>query len=326
MMIDKRLIAMVPEAKRLILLKTLTSWISLLAGIVLWFGVAGILGEALEGGVTTVVTGPGSANPISGQLAAIKTYGNCIDRMIVKAPLAIKMALGENPKSVYHDKSQTPVTRMATAALIREQLYKAKHYLHEKKRALEEEDSTPPEYDLKCEALVPALEKEIQVHFHAHRADDIFTAIRLAKEFDLDYVIVHGTEGHLIADQLKEEHARVLSGPFLSDRSKPELKHLTPSCPGILMKHGIQTAIITDHPVIPLQYLTLAAGLAVREGADHDAALKAITIEPARICGIEKQVGSIETGKDADLVVFEQDPLLLSAKPAMVFVNGIRRV
>ena len=233
--------------------------------------------EALEGGVTTVVTGPGSANPISGQLAAIKTYGNCIDRMIVKAPLAIKMALGENPKSVYHDKSQTPVTRMATAALIREQLYKAKHYLEDKKRALEDEDSTPPEYDLKCEALIPALEKEIQVHFHAHRADDIFTAIRLAKEFDLDYVIVHGTEGHLIADELKEEHVRVLSGPFLSDRSKPELKNLTPSCPGILMKHGIQTAIITDHPVIPLQYLTLAAGLAVREGADYDAILKAIT-------------------------------------------------
>ena len=228
--------------------------------------------EALEGGVTTVVTGPGSANPISGQLAAIKTYGNCIDRMIVKAPLAIKMALGENPKSVYHDKSQTPVTRMATAALIREQLYKAKQYLEDKKRALEDEDSTPPEHDLKCEALIPALKKEIQVHFHAHRADDIFTAIRLAKEFDLDYVIVHGTEGHLIVDELKEEQVRILSGPFLSDRSKPELKNLTPSCPGILMKHGIQTAIITDHPVIPLQYLTLAAGLAVREGADYDAA------------------------------------------------------
>ena len=246
--------------------------------------------------------------------------------MIVKAPLAIKMALGENPKSVYHDKSQTPVTRMATAALIREQLHKAKHYLEDKKRALEDEDSTPPEHDLKCEALIPALEKEIQVHFHAHRADDIFTAIRLAKEFGLDYVVVHGTEGHLIADELKEEQVRILSGPFLSDRSKPELKNLTPSCPGILMKHGIQTAIITDHPVIPLQYLTLAAGLAVREGADYDAALKAITIEPARICGIEKQVGSIEKGKDADLVVFEQDPLLLSAKPTMVFVNGIRRV
>lgn len=171
--------------------------------------------EALEGGVTTVVTGRLRESHFR-SAGSYKTYGNCIDRMIVKAPLAIKMALGENPKSVYHDKSQTPVTRMATAALIREQLHKAKHYLEDKKRALEDEDSTPPEYDLKCEALIPALEKEIQVHFHAHRADDIFTAIRLAKEFDLDYVIVHGTEGHLIADELKDEHVRVLSGPFLS--------------------------------------------------------------------------------------------------------------
>ncbi len=282
--------------------------------------------EALRGGVTTVVTGPGSANPISGQLAAIKTYGSCIDRMIIKAPLAIKMALGENPKSVYHDKSQTPVTRMATAALIREQLYKAKHYMEEKRRALEEEDVSPPEYDLKCEALIPALEKEIQVHFHAHRADDIFTAIRLAGEFDLDYVIVHGTEGHMIADALREEGARVLSGPFLSDRSKPELRNLTPESPGILIGRGIPTAIITDHPVIPLQYLTMAAGLAVREGADYDEILKSITITPARICGIDRQVGSIEQGKDADLVVFEQDPLLLCAKPSMVFVDGVRRV
>ena len=141
-----------------------------------------------------------------------------------KRRLPLKLALGENPKSVYHDKSQTPVTRMATAALIREQLHKAKHYLEDKKRALEDEDSTPPEYDLKCEALIPALEKEIQVHFHAHRADDIFTAIRLAEEFGLDYVIVHGTEGHLIADELKEEQVRILSGPFLSDRSKPEFE------------------------------------------------------------------------------------------------------
>lgn len=282
--------------------------------------------EALEGGITTVLTGPGSANPIAGEFAAIKTYGKRIDKMIVAAPAAMKFALGENPKSVYNDKSQMPVTRMATAALIRETLYKAKRYMEDKARAQNDDELDEPEYDAKCEALIPLLERKIPAHFHAHRADDIFTAIRLAKEFGLDYVIVHGTEGHLIADELKEEQVRILSGPFLSDRSKPELKNLTPSCPGILMKHGIQTAIITDHPVIPLQYLTLAAGLAVREGADYDAALKAITIEPARICGIEKQVGSIEKGKDADLVVFEQDPLLLSAKPTMVFVNGIRRV
>ena len=281
--------------------------------------------EALESGVTTVLVSPGSANPISGQIAAIKTFGRCIDRMVVKAPLAMKMALGENPKSVYHDKNQSPVTRMATAALIREQLYKARHYAQEKQHA-EQESGDLPEYDLKCEALLPVLERKMQVHFHAHRADDMFTAIRLAKEFNLDYVLVHGTEGHLIAQELKQEGARVLSGPFLSDRSKPELKRLTPKTPGILMRHEIPTAIVTDHPVIPLQYLTLTAGLAVREGADSQAALCAITIEPARICGIDDKVGSIEVGKHADFVVFEQDPFLLAAKPMMVFVDGVRRV
>ena len=282
--------------------------------------------EALEGGITTAITGPGSANPISGQIAAVKTYGRCIDRMVVKAPLAIKMSLGVNPKSVYREKSQSPVTRMATVALIREQLYKAKRYAEEKLRSQKDDECDEPEYDLKCESLLPVLSGKMQVHFHAHRADDIFTAIRIAKEFHLDYVIVHGTEAHMIAEDLKAEGVRVFSGPFLSDRSKPELKNLTPKSPGILMNSGIQTAIVTDHPVIPLQYLHMCAGLAVREGADYEQALKAITIEPARICGIDKRVGSIEAGKDADLVVFETDPLLLASKPSMVFVDGIRRV
>ncbi len=282
--------------------------------------------EALEGGITTAITGPGSANPISGQIAAVKTYGRCIDRMVVKAPLAIKMSLGENPKSVYREKSQSPVTRMATVALIREQLYKAKRYAEEKLRSQKDDECDEPEYDLKCESFLPVLSGKMQVHFHAHRADDIFTAIRIAKEFHLDYVIVHGTEAHMIAEDLKAEGVRVFSGPFLSDRSKPELKNLTPKSPGILMNSGIQTAIVTDHPVIPLQYLHMCAGLAVREGADYEQALKAITIEPARICGIDKRVGSIEAGKDADLVVFETDPLLLASKPSMVFVDGIRRV
>ena len=278
--------------------------------------------EALESGVTTVVTGPGSANPIGGQMAAVKTYGKCIDNMIIKAPLAIKMALGENPKNVYHGKNQTPVTRMATAALIREQLYKAKRYLEEVEKAQTEEDFDPPEYDIKCEALLPLLRREIQAHIHCHRADDIFTAIRLAEEFNLDYVIVHGTEGHLIAEELAEKHARVLNGPILCDRSKPELRNLTPACPGKLRKAGVQTALITDHPVIPLQYLSLCAGLAVREGMSREDALRAITIEPAKICGIDNRVGSLAVGKDADLVVFRQDPLELAAKPEKVFISG----
>ncbi len=278
--------------------------------------------EALEAGVTTVVTGPGSANPISGQLAAIKTYGTCIDEMIVKAPVAMKMALGENPKSVYHGKSQAPTTRMATAALIREELFKAQRYMQDTEHAQSDEDIDPPEYDMKAEALIPALKGEIEVHFHAHRADDIYTAIRIAKEFQLNYVIVHGTEGYLIADGLKKEGTRVLAGPFLTDRSKPELHNLTPANAGILNAKGVPTAIVTDHPVIPLQYLPTCAGLAVREGMAAEEALKAITIYPAVICGIDSRVGSIEAGKDADLVVFDTDPLAMTSKPRLVIASG----
>ncbi len=278
--------------------------------------------EALAAGITTVVTGPGSANPIGGQLAAIKTYGTCIDDMIVKAPIAVKMALGENPKSVYHGKNQSPSTRMATASIIREELFKAKRYLEDLKRSQEDEDFEAPEFDMKCEALLPVLSGEIEAHFHAHRSDDIFTAIRIAREFHLNYVIVHGTEGHLITDGLKENHARVLAGPFFCDRSKPELRNLTPSNPGMLAKAGILTAIITDHPVVPLQYLPMCAGLAVREGMDREEALKAITINPAVICNIADRVGSIEPGKDADLVVFDTDPLEMASKPRFIIAKG----
>ncbi len=279
--------------------------------------------EALAAGVTTVVTGPGSANPIGGQLAAIKTYGTCIDEMLVKAPVAIKMALGENPKSVYHGKNQAPTTRMATASLIREELFKAKRYMEDLQRSETDEDFDEPEFDMKSEALVPVLTGDIKVHFHAHRADDIDTAIRIAKEFHLNYVIVHGTEGHLIAERLVKEGTHVLSGPFLCERCKPELKNLTPANPGILANAGVLTAIITDHPVIPLQYLPTCAGLAVREGMQPEDALKAITINPAKICGIDNRVGSIEVDKDADLVVFDANPLEMTSKPKYVIANGI---
>ncbi len=278
--------------------------------------------EALAAGVTTVITGPGSANPIGGQLAAIKTYGTCIDEMLVKAPVAIKMALGENPKSVYHGKNQAPSTRMSTAALIREELFKAKRYMEDLQRAEEDEDFDAPEFDMKSEALVPALKGEIEVHFHAHRNDDIDTAIRIAKEFHLNYVIVHGTEGHLMTRRLINEGTRVLAGPFLCDRSKPELKNLTPANPGILANAGVAIAIITDHPVVPLQYLPTCAALAVREGMKYEDALKAITINPARICGIDDKVGSIEVGKDADLIVFDTNPLEMTSKPKFVIAGG----
>ena len=278
--------------------------------------------EAVAAGVTAVVTGPGSANPIGGQLAAVKTFGNRIDDMILKAPVAIKMALGENPKTVYHGKNEAPSTRMATAALIREELFKAKRYLEDRARADADKDVDPPEFDMKSEALLPALRGETEVHFHAHRADDIFTAIRIAKEFHLNYVIVHGTEGHLIADTLEQEHARVLSGPFFTDRCKPELRNQTPACPGILARHGILTAIVTDHPVVPIQYLPMCAALAVREGMEPEEALRAITINPAKICGLDSRIGSIETGKDADFSIFRENPLSLTAKPEAVVVGG----
>ncbi len=170
--------------------------------------------------------------------------------------------------------------------------------------------------------MIPLLNRKIAAHFHAHRADDIFTAIRISKEFNLKYVIVHGTEGHLISDDLKEENTKVFSGPFLCDRSKPELSNLTPKNPGILSEKGILTSIITDHPVIPIQYLTICAALAVREGMDEMNALKAITINPAKICGIDHLVGSIDIEKDADLVVFKSNCLNLNSKPDMIFIEG----
>lgn len=281
--------------------------------------------EAVAAGVTTVVTGPGSANPIGGQMAAVKTYcpSGCVDDMILKAPVAIKMALGENPKNVYRDKDSGPVTRMATAAFIREELFKAQRYLEALEESKMDEDADAPEFDMKSEALLPALRREIEVHFHAHRADDIFTAMRIGKEFNLDYVIVHGTEGHLIADRLAKENVRVLSGPFLCDRSKPELRNKTIASPGILSKAGVQTAIVTDHSVIPIQYLPLCAGVAVREGMEREEAMKAITINPARICHLEQRVGSLEAGKDADFVLFDSDPLSNFTKPVMVVANGV---
>lgn len=278
--------------------------------------------EALEAGVTTVITGPGSANPIGGQLCAMKTYGRRMEDMVVKAPAAMKMALGENPKTTYHGKSQTPVTRMATAAIIREQLSQAVRYRQDKLRAQEDEETEEPEFDAKCEALLPVVNGELPVHFHAHRLDDIFTAQRIAREFDLDYVIVHGTQAHLAADLMAADHVRILCGPLLCDRSKPELRDLTPANPAILQKEGVEIALITDHPVIPEQYLPLCGGLAVREGLPYEEALKSLTIVPAKICGIADRVGSITPGKDADLVLFRDDPLTVAAKPAAVFAMG----
>ncbi len=283
----------------------------------------GYFREALRAGITTVLISPGSTNPIAGQIAAIKTYGKRIDNMIIKAPSAIKFSLGENPKSVYNDKERMPITRMAIAAMIRESLKKAKKYHEDKLKYLcDPENTEPPEYDEGNEALCRLFDGDISAHFHAHRSDDIFTALRISEQFGIKCVIVHGTEGHLICDELEDKCIGILSGPFMTDRSKPELKSLTPTSPGIISKNNIPTAIITDHPETPIQYLTLCAAVAVREGMDRTAALRAITSTAAEICGISDRVGSVEVGKDADFVIYDGDPLDITKKPAAVFING----
>jgi len=277
---------------------------------------------AREGGVTTAVTGPGSANVIGGTFAAIKTYGNRIDDMIIKYPTAMKIAFGENPKRVYNEKDKSPITRMATASILRETLFKAQKYYEDFERGKKEPDDKP-EFDMKLEALLPVMDKEIPLKAHAHRADDIFTALRIAKEFNLDITLDHCTEGHLIADELSKENKAALVGPSLSEKSKYELKNLTFDTPRILQEAGVLIAIITDSPVIPLQYLTLVAGLAVKSGLKEEEAWKAITINAAKITGIDDRVGSIKEGKDADIVIFEGNPLRnIDSKPKKVIING----
>ena len=195
--------------------------------------------------------------------------------------------------------------------------------LGNKALAAEDEDLDEPDYDAKCEALLPVVRGELPVHFHAHRLDEMFTARRIAGEFHLRYVLVHGTQGHLAPDLLAEDGAPVLCGPLLCDRSKPELRDLTPENPAVLRRAGVTVAIVTDHPVVPIQYLPLCAGLAVREGLTWEEARRAVTLTLAEICGIADRVGSITPGKDADLVLFSGDPLTLAAKPLMVFAGGV---
>lgn len=280
--------------------------------------------EALSAGVTTVITGPGSANPIGGQLLAMKTRGHRIDDMVIRAPLGIKAALGENPKSVYNDKNQSPITRMATAALIRETLEKAQEYREQwDNYHTGTEDEEKPDIDYKMEAMLPVVRGEIPLHIHAHRADDIFTAIRIAKEFEIDMVLVHCTEGHLIAEELKEEGYPILIGPVMTDRSKPELRNQTVQNPVVLSEEGIPISIITDHPETPIQYLRLSAALAVQNGMAKNIALQSITRNPAESVGIFDRVGSLRVGKDADFVIWEGDPFSLEGKPFAVFCDGI---
>lgn len=281
--------------------------------------------EAREAGVTTVVTGPGSANPVGGQFAAVKTAGICIDDMIVKSPAAMKFALGENPKCVYNEKDEAPVTRMGTMALIRELLIKSQNYMQQLDEWEDDSDNNDkPEFDMKLEAMIPVLKKEIPVKIHAHRADDICSALRLKKEFDIDVTIEHCSDGDAVSSVLEREKVPVMLGPTLSDRSKPELKNLTFATYKNLSDRGIDVAIITDHPEITIGNLPLCAVMAVKHGMDEKKALEAVTITAAKNCRIEDRVGSLEEGKDADIAVFTDLPTRFDSECEMVFIGGNR--
>ena len=278
--------------------------------------------DAREGGVTTAVTGPGSANVIGGTFAAIKTYGKRIDDMVIKEPVAMKVAFGENPKRVYDEQHKSPITRMAVAALLRETLFEAKKYMEDLEASKEDPDQKP-DFDIKLHSMMPVLRKEIPLKAHVHRADDVFTALRIAKEFDLDITLEHCTEGHLIVEELKAAGKPCLIGPTFGPRIKVEMRNKSFETPKILTDAGIKTAIITDANVIPIQHLTMCAGMAVKAGLSENEAWKAITINPAEITGIDHRVGSIKPGKDADIAIFKGNPILdINYETVMTIIDG----
>ncbi|MDH6457731.1 imidazolonepropionase-like amidohydrolase [Fusobacterium sp. PH5-7] len=277
--------------------------------------------EAYQGGITSVATGPGSANVIGGQFAAIKTFGKRIDKMIIKAPIAMKCAFGENPKRFYGTKGKMPTTRMGTAGMLRETLQKAKEYML-KSEAAGDDITKKPQYDARLEALIPVLKKEIPLKAHAHKANDIFTAIRISKEFDVKMTLDHSTDARCIVDELAEENYPMIVGPSLGHRTKVELINKSFKTAAVLNKAGIKISITTDSPVIPLQHLPICAALAVKDGLDKWEALKAISINPAEILGLEDRVGSIKVGKDADIVIWSADPLQIDAKVEYTIIDG----
>ena len=274
--------------------------------------------DALAGGVLTVNVNPGSGNPIGGQTAAVRSAGRSVDEMVLRAPSGMKSALGENPKRVYGERKQFPSTRLGTAAAIRDALVKTANYLAKRDR----EGDEPVERDLRWEALGLVLAGEIPWRQHCHRADDIATALRLADEFGYRLVIDHGTEAVLLADRLAERGVPVLIGPLLTSRSKVELRNRSLANPGRLAAAGVELGIITDHPVVPVHLLHVQAALAVREGLDPAAALRAVTLTPARILGVDDRLGSLEPGKHATLCVWSGDPLDARSRVESAWIEG----
>jgi imidazolonepropionase-like amidohydrolase len=281
--------------------------------------------DAISGGILAVNVNPGSGNPIGGQTAALKCWGRTVDEMLLKAPAGLKSALGENPKRVYGEQKKTPSTRLGTAAVIRGALIDAANYLQriEAEERKPEGERKPVDRDLKLEALGKVLRREIPWRQHCHRADDIATGLRIAEEFGYRLVIDHGTEAHLLADILAARDIPVIIGPLLTSRSKVELRNRSLANPGKLAAAGVTIAITTDHPVVPIHFLAYQAGLAVKHGLDRDAALQALTINPARIVGVDDRVGSIEPGKDADVVIWSGDPLDVPSRVERAFVDGV---
>ncbi|MDO4719093.1 MAG: amidohydrolase [Peptostreptococcaceae bacterium] len=276
--------------------------------------------KALQGGVTTVSSGPGSANVIGGQWAVIKTFGKVINDMILRPYSSMKCAFGENPKRFYGSSGKMPATRMAIAGLLRKTLAETIDYCKRKEEALQYKDV--PKYDAVLEAMIPVIKREVPLKIHVHRSDDILTAIRIVREFDLKASLDHCTEGHLIPAQIKASGLPVILGPTFGFNSKVELSHKTFDTPRILFESDIKFAIMTDHPVHPQSSLILWAIFSCKAGLPEGEALRAVTIYPAEILGIADRVGSIEVGKDADFVIWDRHPMDAYAKPISVWVNG----
>ena len=279
--------------------------------------------DAIAGGVLAVNINPGSGNPIGGQTVAVRCWGRTVDDMVLREPAGLKSALGENPKRVYGEKKETPSTRLGTAAVIRSAFVEASNYLARQESANQSSERTePPVRDLKLEALARVLRREIPWRQHCHRADDIATAMRIAAEFGYDLVIDHGTEAYLLADKIAAAGIPVVIGPLLTSRSKVELRNRSLANPGRLAAAGVTIAITTDHPVVPIHFLIHQVTLAVKEGLDRETALRAVTINPARIIGVADRLGSLTAGKDADLVIWSGDPLDVMSRAESAYIAG----
>lgn len=275
---------------------------------------------AIKSGITSVMVGPGSSNVIGGQFVFIKTNGRCVDDMVVMEPAAMKVALGENPKTNYGDKNMMPSSKMSIGAMLRETLHDAKQYAEEKRIAKEKNEYFKEDFRKEC--WLPVLEKKIPLKAHVHRADDILTAIRIAKLFDLDLTLDHCTEGHLIAEEIKKSEYHAILGPNLATRNKTELQFMDWKTAGILHKTGTKIAITTDHPVTSIQCLPICAGLAAKEGLGIEEGLKAITINAAEICRVDSRVGSLEVGKDADIAIFDDNPMKTFTNCLYTIIDG----